>query len=383
MSLVGLINLTERLSNQNSTESQQSEVPPKTAAVQTNPKTHGAAEDQFTPSPQNGREKNSAQEAGLFSVTRISFFSAAAEFLLGLATAPEANQPATGNAAATANTAAPQDANANAAVLPAAPTPAATTTALATLAQTVPAAANTTNPVATAATQRPVVPITNFTPAAAAPAASSTATSNLASTQQQLQALNQALAALGLSAQDIQQLDRIASIINDFNPSAFTALVNQLETLAEQAAPQAAATGANATLASNNTNAAATNPAANGTAPSNAAAVNAPAAAGTAANGGAFQIQELIIKFSGVNIQETAQTNANANAGAQNTQGNAGTSGSFLYSAFNLQIEEVNLTLVNGNGQTAQIQAPLPNATTNGAATIPAAVSQIAKAANA
>jgi hypothetical protein len=70
-------------------------------------------------------------------------------------------------------------------------------------------------------------------------------------------------------------------------------------------------------------------------------------------------------------------------AGPQTAQGSAGANGSFLYSAFNLQIEEVNLTLVNGNGQTAQIQASLPNATTNGAATIPAAVSQNAKAASA
>jgi hypothetical protein len=352
MSLVGLVNLAERLSNQNSTESQQTQAPQKTAAVQTNPTTHGAAEDQFTPSPQNGQGQSSAHDAGLFSVTQVSFFSAAAEFLLGQATAPASNQTAAGNAAATANTPAPQNANANA--------------------------------VNTALTQQPLVPTTNFTPAATAPAATSTATSNLAATQQQLQALNQALTALGLSQQDIQHLDRIASIINDFNPSAFTALAYQLEVLAQQIAPQAAATApvVNTQPALANANIAATNPAANSTAPSNTAAVNAPAAAGTAANGGAFQIQELTIKFSGVNVQETAQANANATTGAQSTQSNTGAA-TFQYAAFNLQIEEVNLTLVNGNGQTAQIQAPLPNATTNGAATIPAAVSQGAKAANA
>ena len=354
MSLVGLVNLAERLSNQNSTESQQTQAPQKTAAVQTNPTTHGVADDQFTPSPQNGQAQSSAQDAGLFSVTQISFFSAAAEFLLGQATAPAANQTTPGNSAGAANTPAPQNANANAVVAP------------------------------EAVSQQPVVPITNFTPAATAPAATSTATSNLAATQQQLQTLNQALTALGLSQQDIQQLDRIASIINDFNPSAFTALAYQLEVLAQQVAPQAAATApvVNTQPALANANIAATNPAANSTAPSNTAAVNAPAAAGTAANGGAFQIQELTIKFSGVNVQETAQANANGNTGAQSTQSNTGAA-TFQYAAFNLQIEEVNLTLVNGNGQTAQIQAPLPNATTNGAATIPAAVSQGAKAANA
>jgi hypothetical protein len=378
MSLVGLVNLAERLLNQNSTQSQEAQVPQKTTAVQTNPATQGVAEDQFTRSPQNGQAQNSAQDAGLFSVTRVSFFSTAAEFLLGQSTAAAANQPAPANFPATANTPSPQNANANAALVPARPTPAATTAALAALPQAATTATNRTNLANTAVTQQPVAPITNFTPAATALAAASTATSNLAVTQRQLQALNQALAALGLSSQDIQQLDRIASIINDFNPSAFTALAYQLEVLAQQVAPQAAATSANAPLAN-------ANAAANGTAPANTAPVNTPAAAGTAANGGAFQIQELVIKFSGVNLQETEQTGGSANNAAQGAQangnGNGGANAS-QYAAFNLQIEEVNLTLVNGNGQTAQIQAPLPNATTNGAVTIPAAVPQSAKTAN-
>jgi len=378
MSQVGLVNLAERLLNQNSTESQQAQVPQKTAAVQTNPTTRGVAEDQFTPSTKNGQAQNSAQDAGLFSVTQISFFSAAAEFLLGQTNAPAANQPTQDNFAATANTPSPQNANANAATIPTRPTPAATAAALAALAQTAPATTNGTNGANSAVTQQPVVPIT----AATTP---TTAASNLAATQQQLQSLNQALAALGLSQQDIQQLDRIASIINDFNPSAFTALAYQLEVLAQQVAPQAAATGANAPLA--NANSAATNPAANGTALANTAPVNAPTAAGTAANGGAFQIQELLIKFSGVNLQETEQTGGNANNAVQGTQANGNGNGNggantSQYAAFNLQIEEVNLTLVNGNGQIAQIQAPLPNATTNGAATIPAAAPQSAKTAN-
>jgi hypothetical protein len=140
MSLVGLVNLAERLLNQNSTESEQSQVPQKKAAVHTKPTTHGVAEDQFTPSLQNSRAQNSAQDAGLFSVTQISFFSAAAEFLLEQTTAPTANQPAPANVAATANTPALQNPTANAATVPPARMPAATTAALAGLPQSARAA---------------------------------------------------------------------------------------------------------------------------------------------------------------------------------------------------------------------------------------------------
>jgi hypothetical protein len=94
MSLIGLVNLAERLLNQSSSENQQSQVPQKKTTVQTKPTTHGVAEDQFNLSPQNGQAQNSAQDAGLFSVAQISFFSAAAEFLLGQTAAPTANQTA-------------------------------------------------------------------------------------------------------------------------------------------------------------------------------------------------------------------------------------------------------------------------------------------------
>jgi hypothetical protein len=140
MSLVVLVNLAERLLNQNSTASEQSQVPQKKAAVHTKPTTHGVEEDQFTPSPQNSQAQNSAQDAGLFSVAQTSVFSAAAEFLLGQTAAPTANQPAPANVAATANTQAPQIANANAATAPPAPTPAATTAALPALPQSAKAA---------------------------------------------------------------------------------------------------------------------------------------------------------------------------------------------------------------------------------------------------
>jgi hypothetical protein len=151
--------------------------------------------------------------------------------------------------------------------------------------------------------------------------------------QDQLQALNLALAALGLTKADIQSLDRVASVLKDFNPVAYGSLVYQLEALAQQAAPQAAATAPN----------------------------TASATTGANTNGGPFQIAELTINFSG--LQGTANSGtANGNTGSQ--QGASGVSAQF--SAFNLQVEEVQLTLTNNNGQTVRVHAPQQNA---GAAT--------------
>ena len=72
------------------------------------------------------------------------------------------------------------------------------------------------------------------TPQIAAPA---TTVTTAISVQDKMQALNTALATLGLSKSDIQSLDRVASIIKDFNPVAYKNLAFQLQTLAQQAAP--------------------------------------------------------------------------------------------------------------------------------------------------
>ena len=69
--------------------------------------------------------------------------------------------------------------------------------------------------------------------------AASTATSQGSVAQQtQLNTLNNALAALGLSAADIQKIDQIASLNNDYDPAAFTSLVYQLEAQAQNASTQ-------------------------------------------------------------------------------------------------------------------------------------------------
>ncbi len=72
-----------------------------------------------------------------------------------------------------------------------------------------------------------------FAPAPAAQAA----TANQAATskeQQQIQALNAALPAFGLSKEEIQEIDRLATQIQNFNPAAYTDLVNQFEAQARQ-----------------------------------------------------------------------------------------------------------------------------------------------------
>lgn len=60
-------------------------------------------------------------------------------------------------------------------------------------------------------------------------AASTSVAPGSVSQQTQLNTLNNALAALGLSTADIQEIDQIASLTSDFNPSAFTTLAYQLE----------------------------------------------------------------------------------------------------------------------------------------------------------
>jgi hypothetical protein len=71
--------------------------------------------------------------------------------------------------------------------------------------------------------------------------ASATGSNSTASSLSQLQALNNALASLGLNAQQLAQVDRIASLIQDFNPTAFLSLVHQLGVLAQANSNQPAA----------------------------------------------------------------------------------------------------------------------------------------------
>ncbi len=268
MAPIGLVNLAEKLFNQ--TQGNRNEdtgpasKPAKGIATQ---KTQAKPSDEFRPST-----GNAANEAGLFQVSQASVFTAAASVLLvqGENTAP------------------------------AGPTTAAKTS---------------NEPVATTNTNAPPAATTKTATAAAAPAATTNAASSgAAQSQTELQSLNAALAALGLSTDEIAAVDRLAQLIKDFSPAAFTSLVSQLKVLAQDTAQPATTTPANS-------------------------ATTGGATGGTQAGG--FSIQQLSINLAGIN--ETVQKGGNT----------------LQISAFQLQVSEVNLTLNNSaTGQTATIQAP-------------------------
>jgi hypothetical protein len=298
MSLTAIVNLAERLLNNSSDQTGETRSSSKQSKPAARVDSDSKFGDRFSPSA------TSQQDAGLFQVKQFSIFSAAAEFLLTKTTQPQANPAAVPLAAVASPNAAP--------TLTAATSASATET-----------------PVAKAAT---VVTPPTTTPTAAIVPAAANATVTPNSTVSQLQALNSALTVLGLDPTELAVVDRVARLIQDFNPLAFTSLVFQLEALAQANAPQSPAPLANA-------------PATGNAAPT----ATAGNTSGTNTTGG-FQIRELVIKFSGVQ-ESISQT------GAQGSNSNV------QLSAFNLQVQEVNLTLANQAGQSLQVTAPQPAST--------------------
>lgn len=157
--------------------------------------TNGAvAEDTFTPSRQSETVQSTAQAAGIFQLSLAAATANAAPAQPNLnpdqTAAPEQTTPATPSNADSAS------------------------------------AAGTTNSNATAVAGQ----------STGAPAASSAALAGATNVEEQgqVQAFNTELAALGLSNYDILQIDRIATAIQNFNPSAYTDLVNQFERQAQE-----------------------------------------------------------------------------------------------------------------------------------------------------
>ena len=341
MSLNAIINLAERLLTNSSEQSTDTSSGSRQSKQAARVESDANGRDRFTPSAP------AQQDAGLFQVKQFSFFSAAAEFLLSQTLQPQANPVATSPAVP-----------ANATGSPVVVQP---TTALAQ------------DPAGTSVAATPIVaarfPAANSAPIVAAPAATAAianapaaASVTANSTQSQLLALNTALAALGLNASQLAQVDQIAKLIQDFNPAAFASLLYQLEALAHVSA-QPAAAPPTSTAAQSATSANAT------VAGTSAAGTTTGITSGTNTAGG-FQLQELVIKFSG--IQESfTQTGSGAQGGNSN----------FQLSAFNLQVEEVNLTLANEAGQSLQVTAPPPAFAVNPQSSAPtAALSQSAVA---
>jgi hypothetical protein len=94
-------------------------------------------------------------------------------------------------------------------------------------------------PAAVTNSRAPVVAGQLFPPP---PAAQVTAARAAATTdaQEKIQALNDALPALGLSKEEIQEIDHIAAQIQNFNPAAYASLITQFEAETQQATQQGA-----------------------------------------------------------------------------------------------------------------------------------------------
>jgi hypothetical protein len=203
MAVEGIGNLTQSFTEQ---LAGQPAVPQAAANVPAagSPAPAPAPEDTFTPSSQATAAQASAQDAGIFQVGQGTLGAVGASLLFAQA-----------NAAASRNG------------IPAKAAPA--------------TAANTGNaqPAAPANVIPPVIPGQLFTPAPAgqAPPAKATPTTNL---QEEILVLNAQLPALGLSKVEIQQIDNLATQLQNFNPGAYTILINQYEALAQQSTQQSA-----------------------------------------------------------------------------------------------------------------------------------------------
>lgn len=228
MSLTSLLNLANSTSNPapvqaQSPQSLQAEVQQpltQTAGTAANAITT-APQDRFVASNQNPLTQATADAAGLFTVNQAPAFTGAANALLAKAPPPPAtavNPPA--------NTRVPN----------ATPAPAGATT----LPQAAAAGGGGANPAdVNALGANAATTATTSSTAAGATAAGTT------SVQDQLQALNNALEALGLSSADISQIDRIASSTNNFNAEAFTSLAYELVALSQKPVELAATITAN------------------------------------------------------------------------------------------------------------------------------------------
>jgi hypothetical protein len=182
----------------------------------------GGRQDEFVFS--NPNDQAFGQGAGLFTVKQPAVFAPAADLLLTPAGPPIANANAGNFPSTTANAVGEELPGVPVAVGANVP---ATVGVSIVAAGVILAAINPTGPNAGA---------TGITALPGGAAATAGAAVGSPSVEAQLQALNVALEALGLNPAEISKVDQIASLINDFSPTAYTSLVYQL-VLAGTAAP--------------------------------------------------------------------------------------------------------------------------------------------------
>jgi hypothetical protein len=168
-----------------------------------------AAQDTYTPSGRSNSAQATAQDAGLFQVGPAALTAITANILFVQAASDGAPN---GSPAQTASGTTTNAGNAQ--------------------------------PGAATNSSAPANPGQLFAPdpAEQAPAPKAVPTTNV---QEKIQALNASLPALGLSKVEIQEIDNLATQIQNFNPAAYAALVNQFETLAQQATQQNTANASN------------------------------------------------------------------------------------------------------------------------------------------
>jgi hypothetical protein len=249
-----------------------------------------AAEDTFTPSNGNEATRASAQDAGIFQVNPGSQAAATAG-LLSAQQAPNANPAAVPGQAGSGPGSAPNTGANGAQAVTAAPG---------------------SSPGGNSEQGQGV----------ASPATS-------AAVQNEIQQLNASLPALGLTNSQIEEIDRIASLVKDFNPAAYTNLVNQFEAQAQQS-PQQNAAGA-----------------AQPSAPGSGSSVSA--VVGSNANSGGSPAQQILIRLADSQGVPSSQPPS----GGQNSTANPNLSG-----ANGSQTEQPQFTLPNTNGQTTPVQSP-------------------------
>jgi hypothetical protein len=205
MAVEGIGNLTQNFADQ---LAGQPAVPQAAANVRGAGSLGAAAalEDTFTPSSQANAAQATAQDAGIFEVGQGTLSGVTASLLFAQANAgtnqngiPAQGAPATATNTGNAQPATPTNANS------------------------------------------PVIPGQLFTPAPAgqAPPVKATPATNV---QEEILVLNAQLPALGLSKVEIQQIDNLATQLQNFNPGAYAILINQFESLAQQPTQQSTQT---------------------------------------------------------------------------------------------------------------------------------------------
>jgi hypothetical protein len=321
-------------------------------------------ESRYRPSSASENPDGSSEAGGTYQISQFQVFSASATLLLAQTGSPTQTPTATvSGATGTQDTANPVATNPATGNSTTATTSAATASGGASQAAASPAATTTT------AAPETVTPASTGSTAQSASGTSASAASPL-------QGLNSVLQALGLSQQDIQAFDQVASLIQSLSPAAYADLVNVFQTLAQQiaqasqSAPSASSNTASSAATpvsdptASATTAAATTPAATTPAATSAAstpaAATTPSASGAPASGG-IQVDELSIRFSALEIQGTignpsgtsSTSNANPSSGSSGSTG-----GTFDLTAFQLNVNEVSVTLPDANAPASSVQAP-------------------------